>query len=149
MATVAENILSALEAFAKGSAEGIATAVSVWDTARQSIRTVAAGVSAAAMQGELNKVAAAYQDVPLTPAVLADMSIRNIDPGFDIPTEASYSGLDATRFAALVEDTGESYGIVDALRLWHRGTYLRDIVDTSATGSGADPFVFGESLGTT
>ena len=52
------------------------------------------------------------------------MSVRNIDPGFDLPTKASLSGINAERFAGLVLDTGESYGIDEAVRLWKRGSVL-------------------------
>src|SRR5882672_1824250 len=106
--SIGEDILGALNALVSGEVEVLAKIVATWDTARQSIRTIATGVSEAAMQGVMNKVMAKYQDGPLSPAVLADMRIRHIDPGFSLEPEASYSGLNAQRFAGLVLDTGES-----------------------------------------
>ena len=125
-ATIGDTLQSVLSSALNGAVEALATAISVWETARQSVRTVATGVAGAAMQSTLNRINAKYQEVPLTPAVLADMSIRNLgtESGIDLYTEASYSGINRQRFDALALDTGESYGIIDALRLWHRGQYL-------------------------
>ena len=117
-------IVGILKAILTLDVEALATALSVFTTARQAVRTVATGVAGAAMQQTMNEVAAKYQQVPLTPAVLADMEIRNIGGSFDKVREASYNGIDAERFGLLVEDTGESYGIDQALGLWWRGQFL-------------------------
>lgn len=124
--TIGDTLQSLISSALNGAVEALATAISIWETARQSVRTVATGVAGAAMQATLNAVNAKYQQVPLTPAVLADMAIRNLGAasGIDLYTEASYSGINKERFDALTLDTGESYGIIDALRLWHRGQYL-------------------------
>ena len=147
--TLGETILKALKAVAGYTAEGIADAVAVWDTARQAVRTVAGAVASAATQNEVNKALARYQDVPLSPAVLADAVIRNIMSEEAATAEAAFSGLNAERFATMVTDTGESYGIIDALRLWHRGSYLAEIVPTGATGAASYPYTLGGSLGGT
>lgn len=117
-------LLDIAKAIVRLDVEGLATALAVFTTARQAIRTVATGVAGAAMQGTMNAVAAKYQDVPLTPAVLADMAIRNIGENFDKVQEAAYNGIDEERFNLLVEDTGESYGVDQALSLWWRGKFL-------------------------
>lgn len=122
--TVGDKVLAALDVFRHVTAEGVATAIGVWVAAMQSVRTVASGIAAAATLGEVTKANARYQDVPLTPAVLADMAVRQIGDLDSHYKEAQLSGLNADRFGLLVEETGESYGIVDALRLWHRGSYL-------------------------
>ena len=124
MATIGDQILSVWEGILTGTPEVIAAAVATWETARQVIRTVASGVAVAATQGTINTVNAQFQEVPLSPAVLADMSVRNINPGFDLATEATLSGINGQRFAGMVLDTGESYGIDEALRLWKRGAVL-------------------------
>lgn len=149
--SIGESVLSAFGALANGAVETLATIIGTWETARQSIRTVATGIAAAAMQSTLNTAMAKYQEVPLSPAVLADMSIRNLgaESGIDLVQEASYSGIDAKRFAALALDTGESYGIVDALRLWHRGTYLTAPQLVSGVIPGSVQYAPGQSLGTT
>lgn len=129
------------------SPDSIAQAWGLWTAARAAVNTVASGVASAAVGSTIYKAQAQYQPNPLTPAVLADMVVRNILPdstgtnsaaapkpgdarmpgGVNAGTataEAALSGLSGDRFAALCYDTGESYGIVDALRMWDRGTYL-------------------------
>lgn len=124
MASIGDRLAQLFSGLSSLSVDVVADAIALWETARASIRTVAQGIAQAAMQGELNAAMAQYKDVPLTPAVLADMAIRNI-AGMDfLVPEAAYSGLSEDRFKLLVEETGESYGIIDALRLWHQGSYL-------------------------
>ena len=124
---VGEQVLAGIKAILAFDVQALATAIGTWDTARQVIRTVATGVAGAAMQGTMNAVMAKYKDVPLSPAVLADMEIRNIGGTFDKVAEAAYSGIDENRFNLLVQDTGESYGIDQALGLWWRGLNLPSI----------------------
>ncbi len=139
---VGEQVLSGIKAILAFDVQALATAIGVWDTARQVIRTVATGVAGAAMQGTMNKVMAKYQEVPLSPAVLADMEIRNIGGDFDKVTEAAYSGIDPTRFDLLVKDTGESYGIDQALGLWWRGTHLPTIVANDQASAPAGTYAY-------
>lgn len=129
------------------SPDSIAQAWGLWTAARAAVNTVASGVASAAVGSTIYKAQAQYQPNPLTPAVLADAVVRNVlpdstgttgtsnDPNFPSPRmtgvaghtatdEAALSGLSGDRFAALAYVTGESYGIVDALRLWNRGQYL-------------------------
>ncbi len=146
--SLATSLLNAIKSAATGSVEVLAGILTTWATARQAVRTVATAVAAAATQSEVNKAAARYQDVPLTPAVLADMVIRQIMPQDQAAAEAAFSGLDRDRFDFLVTETGESYGIVDALRLWHRGSYLFDPVAGNQSGAGAYPYTIGQGLGT-
>jgi hypothetical protein len=120
-------------------AEAVASVLALWTAARAAVSTVASGVAAAAAQKTIDAAMAQYVPTKLTPAVLADMAVRNIIgsesggatapilgniDGHDIYTEASYSGVDLERMNALILDTGESYGILDALRLYNRGTSM-------------------------
>lgn len=151
-----DDILSAINGLITGDIQVIAKIVSTWTTARQAVRTIATAVSAAASQSAMNGVMANYQDVPLSPAVLADMSIRNLTipsdgSGLDagLVAEAAYSGISPARFAALSLDTGESYGIIDALRLWHQGSYLAAPVANPDQTVGQPAYIPGPSLGDT
>ena len=135
--SIGEQILAGMKAIVAFDVQALATVIGTWETARQVIRTVATGVAGAAMQSTMNTVAAKYKDVPLSPAVLADMEIRNIGGTFDKVQEAAYSGLDETRFNLMVEDTGESYGIDQALGLWWRGLHLESLVANPDTAAGA------------
>lgn len=154
--SIGDDILSALEAVATDSVEVLAGILTTFDTARQAIRTVAQIVAAAATQSTLNTTLAQYQDVPLSPAVLADMSIRNLtipsdaaglDPG--LVAEAAFSGIDPARFAAMALDTGESYGIDQALSLWWNSQFLVDTVPNSDTSVGAANYMAGAPLAQT
>lgn len=71
-------------------------------------------------QASLNDARATFQDVPLDAAVLADMVERNIMPLDKAATEASFSAINAERFAKLVEVTGEPPGLMQMLNLWRR-----------------------------
>ena len=151
-----DDILSTAKALVTGDVQVIAKIVSTWVTAKQAVRTIATAVSAAASQSAMNQVMSTYQDVPLSPAVLADMSIRNLTIpadgtglSADLIAEAAYSGISPARLAALSLDTGESYGIIDALRLWHQGTYLVAPVANPDQAVGQPAYIAGPSLGDT
>lgn len=73
-----------------------------------------------------NKLYADYQDVPLSPADLADMVERNIVGQDWAEGEAAKSGISANLFDLMVKDTGEPYGVDQALSLLRRG-----IIDVS------------------
>jgi hypothetical protein len=103
---------------------------------------VATGIATAATQDAIDQAMAQYHPTKLTPAQIADMVVKNVLPQYPgqptptrlgniangtIYTEASYSGLDAERLNALILDYGESYGIIDALRLYNRGTHMPDL----------------------
>jgi hypothetical protein len=133
------NLVNTLQSFATLSPDVLAQAWGMWTAARAAIQTVASGVAAAATQDTVDAAMTKYTPTKLTPAVLADMAVRNIIgsesgsstapilgniDGHDIYTEASYAGIDLERMNALILDTGESYGILDALRLYNRGTSM-------------------------
>jgi hypothetical protein len=137
--TFFQTALDAIQGFYTMQAEVVAQVLGLWTAARAAVSTVASGVAAAAAQGAVDAAMAKYVPTKLTPAVLADMAVRNIIgsesgsatapllgniDGHDIYTEASYSGVDLERMNALILDTGESYGILDALRLYNRGTSM-------------------------
>jgi hypothetical protein len=156
VASVGDDIVSGLEAVVNGSVEALATILATFTTVRQAIRTIAAAVAQAAMQGQVNTVLAKYQAVPLSPAVLADMSIRNLTipsdaSGLDVGlvTEASYSGIDPGRFAAMSLDTGESYGIDQALSLWWNYQNLITPVAAGTTDAGTVTYTSGAILADT
>ena len=137
--SVLDTIVNALKGFANFDATTTAQILGLWTAARAAVSTVASGVAAAATQDAVDTAMAKYLPTKLTPAVLADMAVRNIVgsesggstkpilaniDGHDIYTEASYAGIDLERMNALILDTGESYGILDALRLYNRGTSM-------------------------
>lgn len=163
------QILSAIEGLANGSAEDVAKVLGIWASAKAAISTVASGIAAAAAQGTINTAQAKYQGMPLSPAALAVAIIRNILPdstgaagtppsGYPAPlfdgvaghspnVEASYSGLDGNRFAALVGSTGMSYGIIDALRLLNRATNTWAMAPNPAFPPDFPVYVGGTDLG--
>ncbi len=166
--TVIDTLDQSVKAFVAQSAEGIAKLLGLWTAARAAVTTVASGIAAAATLDTINAAQARYHAVPLTPAVLADMVVRNVLPdstgaagvagsGYPAPMrsgidgrtateEAAFSGLDPNRFAALVADTGESYGIVDALRMWNRGQYMYALVPGPEYSTGVPIYQAGENL---
>lgn len=73
------------------------------------------------LQPLVNQLRSDYQSVPLTPADLADMVERNIVGQDWAEGEAAKSGISAERFALMVKDTGEPYGVDQALSLLRRG----------------------------
>lgn len=153
------------------SATTLAEVLGLWTAARAAVSTVASGIAAAVTQEAVNKVRAQYPNVPLTPPVLADMAVRNIVPdptgaagvagsGYPSPTlaniggnsivdEAALTGLDQDRLAALIYETGESYGIVDALRMYNRGQYMYTLTPGPNYTTGTPLYVAGENLATT
>ena len=156
MANIGEDILAFLQQLITNPVAALSEVFGTITTARQSIRTVASGIASAVTQADINKALSEYPHVPLTPAVLADMSIRQltippdasgIDPA--LVTEAALSGVDPSRFAAMALDTGESYGIDQALALWHRGSFMPAPVPNPDTTPGAPPFIAGGLLGDT
>lgn len=74
-----------------------------------------------AIQSDLNHAMAEHADIPLSPPDLADMVVRNLMDEGVAAQEAAMSGLNGTRFANMVLDTGEPPGPVDMLKLWLRG----------------------------
>lgn len=153
------------------SPDSLAKAWGLWTAAKAAVNTVASGVASAAVGSTIYQAQRQYQPNPLTPAVLADMVVRNIvpdstgttgtsgDPNFPPPRmggiegndatyEASLSGLSGNRFAALAYATGESYGIVDALRMWDRGNYLHAVNPNTDTSPGQPLYVAGGSQAT-
>ena len=138
----------------------LAQILGVWTAARAAVSTVAGGIASAAVQTTINNALAKYQDVPLSGAALADMIVRNVLPdstgrlqaptgfpaaqmpngvnGGTATAEASLTGISGDRFTAMVLDTGESYGILDALRLYNRGGYLTALSQTG-TGTPTSP----------
>jgi hypothetical protein len=166
--SVGERIVQALEGLAKLAPEAVSAAFGLFMSARAAITTVASGIAAAATQGAINKAQARYTDVPISPPVLADMIVRNIVPdstgragataagyppplmtgieGHSASEEAAYSGISGDRFAAMVAETGEPYGVVDALRLWNRGQYMYALVPGPNYATGVPIYQAGENL---
>jgi hypothetical protein len=166
-----QTVVNAITAFYNMQAEAVAEVLGLWTAARAAVSTVASGVAAAATQSAVDAQMAKYVPTKVSPADLADMVIRNVLPtpsgastslpdnwpssllsninGNSPEAEAALSGMNSERFDALVLDTGESYGIIDALRLYNRGGYLYDLQPTS-TGQTTTPlYAQGDSLQTT
>lgn len=74
----------------------------------------------------LNQLWTDNQSVPISPADLADMVERNIVGQSWAEGEAAKSGVSPERFALMVKDTGEPYGVDQALSLWRRGLISED-----------------------
>ena len=148
--------------------DALAKAWGLWTAARAAVSTVASGVASAAVGKTIYDAQAQYMPNPLTPAVLADMVVRNIvpdstgttgtsgDASFPAPRmsgiegntatqEAARSGLSGNRFAALAYTAGESYGIVDALKMWDRGQYLHPLSPNPDTTPGQPLYVAGSN----
>ncbi len=77
------------------------------------------------IQESVNAAWQEHPNNPLPPADIADMMERNIlgQPGsvIDPYAEAAKSGIDSTRLDLLTLDTGEPYGVMEALSLYRRG----------------------------
>lgn len=153
-----QTFVNTVQAFYSMEATAVAQVLGLWTAARAAVSTVASGVAAAAANKTILAANAKYQDVPLTPAVLADAIVRNILPddtgepnqapaGWPAPLmtgingggatdEVALSGINGDRFHALVADTGESYGIIDALRLYNRGQNLHLFEQTAQYATG-------------
>jgi hypothetical protein len=167
--SIVTQITDAIGAVVNLSADALAKGVGLWTAARAAVSTVASGVAAAAVQTAINNVNAKYHDAPLTPATLATAIVRNVLPdssggagtppsgypaalytgvdGHSATVEASYSGIDGNRFAALVGATGMSYGVMDALRLYNRRVNLWSLSPNPDYTPGAPLYVGGTDLG--
>jgi len=158
-----DTLTGALKAVVTLSADDIAKALGVWFAAKAAVSTVASGVAQIVTHGTLQGVQARYTDIPLSAAQLADMVVRNVLPdpmggtgtprqnniqGHDVYTEASYTGIDQSRMNALILDTGESYGVIDALRLYNRGLDMYGLVPTPNRQPGQPLYTQGASLQT-
>lgn len=165
------SFVSVLQSFAVLDPDALAKAWGLWTAARAAVSTVASGVASAAVGETIYKAQAQYMPNPLTPAVLADMVVRNIVPdstgttgtsgnptfpdprmggieGHTATDEAAMSGLSGNRFAALAYATGESYGIVDALKMWDRGNYLHAANPGPNYSTGTPLYIAGGSQAT-
>jgi len=154
VANIIDDVLGYINTVRQDPVAAISELLGTFTTARQAIRTVAGGIASAVSQSAINQALKDNPDVPLSPAVLADMAIRNLVIGAGNPTpdagltaEALLSGVDPVRFAAMAADTGESYGIDQALDLWHRGTYLVAPSVNPDRSPGAPPYIVGGLLG--
>lgn len=163
-----DQLLDGWKAALSSAPDTLAKGLGVWTAARAAIQTVASGVANAATLSTVTKANAKYQGMPLTPASLADMIVRNVlpdstgqagTPGANYPApmingvegntptqEAELSGLSGNRFAALVADTGESYGIDEALRLYNRGLSMYGLSPGPDYSTGTPLYVSGDSL---
>jgi Holliday junction resolvasome RuvABC DNA-binding subunit len=61
-----------------------------------------------------------YPNIPLTPSEAAIATVKNSDPGADLPGEARLSGMSPERFALLVALTGNPPGPETLLEMWRR-----------------------------
>ncbi len=167
--SVISTFTGAVSSLVSLSAEGLAKVVGLWTAARAAVSTVASGVAAAATQSTINTANAMYQGVPLSPATLATAIVRNVLPdstgaagvppsGYPKPLyagvsgntptqEAELSGVNGNRFAAMVGATGESYGVVDALRMLNRNVNLWSL-NQKNTASALPLYEGGTDLGT-
>lgn len=167
--SVISTFTGAVSSLVSLSAEGLAKVVGLWTAARAAVSTVASGVAAAATQSTINTANAKYQGVPLSPATLATAIVRNVLPdstgaagtpptGYPKPLysgvsgntptqEAELSGVNGNRFAAMVGATGESYGVVDALRMLNRNVNLWSL-NQKNTASALPLYEGGTDLGT-
>jgi hypothetical protein len=162
-----ESLLStltgALAAVVNFSADDIAKALGVWFAAKAAISTVASGVAEIVTHGTIQGVQAKYTDIPLSAVQLADMVVRNVLPdpaggstgtrltnieGHDVYAEAAFTGIDPQRMNALILDTGESYGVIDALRLYNRGLSMYGLNAVANPAAGAPLYSAGASLQT-
>lgn len=98
----------------KGS---VAEQLLVWGVLNQILGTVLGP----AMELVAEQVNSAHPVVPLTPAELADMVIRNIKTEAEGAREAALSGTDANRFHDQVLASGEPPGLEQVIEMWRRG----------------------------
>jgi len=164
--------LDGVKAALSSAPEALAQALGLYVTAKAAISTVASGVASAVSQATINTANAKYQGVPLSPATLATAIVRNVlkdstggkagaapanyppplmsgIDAHDATTEASYSGLDGDRFAALVGATGMSYGVIDALRMLNRNINLWALAPGPNYETGTPLYTYGTDLSTT
>jgi len=90
------------------------------------IVSVVMGLGPIETQRLKNDLLTLYTDVPLSPADLADMVERNIIMPGTGEQEAAKSGMSPANFDLLVKDTGEPYGIEQALNLLRRGLITQE-----------------------
>lgn len=109
--------LNAAGGFAEGEFAKLAEMIGVVAAVVQAIKEA----GAIEAQGVINLIRAAFPDVPIPPADLADMVERNIITESEGAAEAAMSGVNSDRFARLVLDTGEPPGIMEMLSLYRRG----------------------------
>ena len=167
--SIVSTVTSAISSLVSLAPDALAKAVGLWTAARAAVSTVASGVAAAATQSTINTANAKYQGVPLSPATLATAIVRNVLPdstgaagvppsGYPEPLyagvsgntptqEAELSGVNGNRFAAMVGATGESYGVVDALRMLNRNVNLWSL-NQQNTASALPLYEGGTDLGT-
>jgi hypothetical protein len=98
-----------------------------WDWLIQVIGAIGGGIAiigglgAVDAQPLINKYWAQYPSRPISPADAADMVERNIISQGEGEAFAAMSGISAPYFDLMVQDTGEPYGIEQALSLLRRG----------------------------
>ena len=153
MASIADDIAEFVANIPTYTVEFIAGALAVFTTARQALRTVATVVAQAVAQPAANKAWSENLYVPISPADLADMSIRALtiptdDGGIDagLQTEAAFSGISPERLAAMSLNTGEPYGIDQALSLYWNLLNLTDLVPNPDTTTDPGTYTTGASL---
>lgn len=79
------------------------------------------GLSSIQSREILDQFNAQRQTQLLLPPDLADMVERNVVDFESAACEAQGAGLNRERFKKLVDNTGEPYGLVEAITLWRRG----------------------------
>ena len=94
-----ESLTQLLSSIITGTADNITKAYSIFITASTTIRAIASTVADSAGMAELNLIRSQYPYVPLSPAVLADMVVRNIMTQGEAEIFASLSGLSNTNFS--------------------------------------------------
>jgi hypothetical protein len=156
--SVLETVSNAIKSLVELAADKLAEALGMFWTVKTSIQQVSSDYAQAATQQDLNTINSQFPHQVMPPAVLADMVIRSlvaqgptgginmgtqysgapepINSGWIAATEASYSGVDNARFALMCLANGESYGVIDAIRLWKQGTYLQNVKAVANPGAG-------------
>lgn len=79
------------------------------------------GLSSIQSREVLEQFNAQRQTQILLPPDLADMVERNVVDFESAACEAAGSGINRERFKKLVDNTGEPYGLIEAIALWRRG----------------------------
>ena len=163
------TLLNGWKAAIDNAPTALADALGLWYAARAALQTVASGVAAAVSQDTINQALAKYTYVPLSPAAIGVAAVRNVVPdptgatgkpppeyppaqfpsidSHDIVAEAALSGMDLARLEVLLASTGESYGVIDALRLYNRYKGLWATAPNPDYTPGAPLYVAGTDLG--
>lgn len=91
------------------------------------------------VQSIANDAWSALPSRPLSPDLLAAAVLKTVETPAQAATEAHLSGIDAARFAVMVETAGNSLGISELLLLWRRGEITDAELDAGLAYSDLNP----------